>query len=1333
MRWWEALAMLLAVALLLVEGFRNLGLGRRKKSEGDDPKDARPEGQQLLLGWLGLLIVFLVCIAGLLSSAGRLVFSPELGFIMAQGGRFTAWLLRVLLLTSSMAAGLAWCVGRSKRDAHDRKYPWWLWLTLVIGLGLGSWAAFQVQILGQDDMGPVHIYAYDLWWPPLLLWYGVCLAGCLLGLLGILEPISQTCRREIPWWVATVLLFALTLLMARYWLPPVIRQGEGSYPAWPLWLFRIGLLLSVPTSIGLTARLLLESSRMPPQGELSHEHVGRHKLAIAARVVPGLLAALGVVLVVVFSFDSQWETPLLDSRLLVLWAVFWLSLLSVLLWLALLSALLAFARSFLALDLFALNLHQGGTTRSDIPGFLRLKWRVAFIILFSLNVLSLTPAAPLLPLPSFSLGLQMAALFFAWSVLLEPDPKKGLREGCMETMETLGGRLGQTLKSMKDKMAPAPQKQSLPESKDTLWSRVTSAAKTLVVIGAIILVFCAVIDVPNARRTIIQPFKVTHLELAAPSGHDASKTQALGTALSDRLLNALNAQLLLSQPSVVLQPRVLHPQKANVPKQLPNTTMSERRQREASTLTPLKQRETSTLPPLTTSATGNPDEFSEELKLELGLIKVPVNLITAQLRPPLRKLLGGRLLQGSLQEERAGYTLLVKSSTGWGTGQSWNIFLERERAPTLEQALPILADRMALKILSEDPAWAGMGLTGSWEAFESYRLGMASWARFHEAQDYSALTQAIQNFWAAVHADPRFALAAYHLGLALQLNGDVDDAAQAFRDSVEANPQFIPGHVAQFLASSLGQPPYSHPVATPPPKAPTADAKQPGATSSLPLYVERLPPLERAQFYHGLCIQTLSSWEKHRMDMPPQEELLAQAFFYCTQAEREYAQVPATLRAEPDTQTSQASVLNQLGTILVLHLIRSEPFKHPEQVEPPKPFEKKSWFCASEDTYGEPIEPTGRPARLTRWSLRLQMASRYYKRAAALTTHPTIRCDAAMLSFQMGKEKWMASLEQDVAAHVNFAELHRADAEDLYWKRRQVTQTLGALFRLNCLLQKPETDVLECRPPDPDAFLEVSRKRIAQALQESRRQTSGVDDPFRLPESNQLKRRKPTEQSAFLEASRQQVVQYIEDTRKQLDSDHARALEKYRAAVKLNPTNLDALAGFARTFWQWNYLSSIVGSTGPDPEWNITASEVRQVLEEEKLQGAPTGNGNGLAKETGNGLSRKRATQVRTALGELHLAMNEPGKASLELEQAALLVDDRPCFKAIYWDWEIALQAEQQAQQTPEATHGSQRKPLQRALTACPELQEGSWKKASECRTGTQVAQRRPTPDAQAP
>jgi tetratricopeptide (TPR) repeat protein len=1216
MHWWDALALMIAAGLLLF-----VGLGIHEKR-----KNPQSEGQQQRsLEWLVFVMVGLLCIGGVLSSVGRLVFSPELGVVMIQGGHFIPWILRLLLLASSLAAGLAWLAGHDKK-ANVSKWGNGGWL-LVVALGVGAWAAAQIQLLGQDDMGPVHIHAYDLWWPPLLLWYGLCLVGCALGLLGVRE--SDLLRRRVPeraisqsdkWWLrswmGSVLLFALTLQMARYWLSPASRLEDAAFPAWHHGLLGICLLLSLPTSIGLTARLLLGASR---------NSSGWRRHGITGVAVLLLCVALAAVL----GFERSPEVHSLDETLFVLWAI----------WLLVTGVSLAGA--------------VYGALQNNLPRVSRPGWLLLFFFLFLLNALSLSPVAPLLSLP-YSLGLQMAALLFVWGGLVEPH-EKGVVAGCKDTLSSMKSR---------NASGQEPRQHASQQSESKKTFRMTEGLKALGLMGARLLalavVLCILTEWPNARRTVIQPFKVTHLQISNASGNgDPARAHSLGLELSDRLLNALNAQMLLSQPDVVLQPRVLRPQKAHVPPQIINTSSST-----------LKQRDTSTLPTIITSPKGDSEEFSEKLELELGFIKVPVNLLAAPLRPPLRMLLGGRTLQGVLQEEPSRYTLLVKSSTG----QNWKLSLDKKEELTVEEAIPQLAEQMALKILSEEPTWAAMGLTGSWEAFESYRSGMENWARFHETQDYSALSEAIRAFENAVHADAHFALAAYHLGLALQINGQTHKAAQSFRDGVSANPDFISGHTALFLASSLGQSPSSRPVAAPPPEVPAALAVQPVSISSLLQFMGRVPHLEQAQLYHGLCVQTLSSWEERLLGTSLLRELLAQAYFYCTQAQREYARVPASRRAEPDTRMSRASVLDQLGTILILHQqMRSEPFGPPASFASSKPIEQKGWFCASEDTYGEPITPAAEIHGLAGWNPRLQMALRYYERAAELTVDPEIRCDAAMLSFQLGNKNRMASLENDAAAHVNFAELHRAGTEARFWKRQQVTQTLEALFRLNSLLQMPARPTFDARQPEPNGFLADTRR---------------------------------------------QIDQYIEETRAQLDSGHARALETYQTAFELDPTHLDALAGFSRTFWQWSYHSASFSSGGPDPKWDAVATEVRKALEEvqTRFSNAPSGKGNGL--------SRKRETQVHAALGELHLAMNDPGRAREELDKARQLVDQRPCFAAIYWNLKMASMAERQTGHETQTGQGAKRERIRRALTACPALREGSWEKAEKCGGEIELAQR---------
>ena len=130
--------------------------------------------------------------------------------------------------------------------------------------------------------------------------------------------------------------------------------------------------------------------------------------------------------------------------------------------------------------------------------------------------------------------------------------------------------------------------------------------------------------------------------------------------------------------------------------------------------------------------------------------------------------------------------------------------VSRVGQPGAGQRLPEPRPELAFRIASAEPALASVSMTRSWEAFEKFRTGLEFWQRLRGPERRARPRR-------ADHGDPRlprrhrgrpnFALAHYRLGLALQKDRQPLAAAEALRNSLKANPGFVPARVA--LASVL--------------------------------------------------------------------------------------------------------------------------------------------------------------------------------------------------------------------------------------------------------------------------------------------------------------------------------------------------------------------------------------------------------------------------------------------------------------------------------------------------------------------------------------------------
>jgi len=205
------------------------------------------------LGAIDLTLAAIAAVIVSLLRSGNVVIATDFGLIMAQG-TWTIPLVRAALVAAAILPALCWNRARALNQWQSSRL-----VAVAAGAAMGLWAATQVRILNPVDPLPLQFHVYDVWWPPLVIWFTLCSAGCMLALVGLrgaryciamtaalVVPVSMFVlawptlldRAAVmnPWWISLewVSLLIASLAAARW------RTAEDGRGRWSRVLLTIG-------------------------------------------------------------------------------------------------------------------------------------------------------------------------------------------------------------------------------------------------------------------------------------------------------------------------------------------------------------------------------------------------------------------------------------------------------------------------------------------------------------------------------------------------------------------------------------------------------------------------------------------------------------------------------------------------------------------------------------------------------------------------------------------------------------------------------------------------------------------------------------------------------------------------------------------------------------------------------------------------------------------------------------------------------------------------------------------------------------------------------------
>ncbi len=281
---------------------------------------------------------------------------------------------------------------------------------------------------------------------------------------------------------------------------------------------------------------------------------------------------------------------------------------------------------------------------------------------------------------------------------------------------------------------------------------------------ALCLVVLAINEIGNRRKTIVEPFRV----LAEPS---VEKKSGLGEDVAGYLFNQLGLFEKELRQTVI-------PLTGSVQASAPGTD------RVSSGFA-------------ASSGFYEGLSFVSSTEVVIANVRIPVHVLLSPILRPIRSLLGTRVLTGAVQLDEDSYKLIVSSTRG----ESWQ--LERTRlggedgnaeADVMYWTFLEMADELAFNVFADSEASA-LGETRSREVFETVRQHLEVLSE-EKCSRSDAWFQASSSLQQIVADDPSFALARYHLALALLECSLFNEPVLILRETVKEAPRYIPAYNA---------------------------------------------------------------------------------------------------------------------------------------------------------------------------------------------------------------------------------------------------------------------------------------------------------------------------------------------------------------------------------------------------------------------------------------------------------------------------------------------------------------------------------------------------------
>lgn len=963
-----------------------------------------------ILGWLSVLFAVLAAIVSWFASEGQLILSPEFGAAMFQGPWYVEYVIYAFIVATVVGAGLGWYVTHIDRNSIS-PFP----VLLICLVGIAFVAIQPYRVLNLEEVDQLHIHAYELWWPATLGWVVFCVSDSVFCVAGM---------RNIPlriWLLATILgLLSLHAL------------GRPSFIAAPTTQFCWEVVLRFCLILGAALPIIA---------------LYFHRQVTVIRRVQLWVAILSVVI-----GASYW----LARR-----EVGWLELPEK----YLVSIFLIFP--VYALIAGAVRLFRRRNTSQNLIQALKGIWErfsESWKSLFPL-VLLLIFAASLADFLHFEiLGALPALLIWILSLvaLYEATLKRPLCTYAFGTWPSKGTfsetRLAQCFgicgKSARVVMKPIREK---------FWSliKVDSWPKSIVAILSVFVILVALAEIPNAGKTIIEPFVVQSvlydLETARAERGDSdptkgkspdslfpaiaeNKTEKSHTAsegdVAARLRTNLGAQI-----SEKVRGKMIEYRPVLEPEIVPDLVQIEKKTKHDKSKSML----------FAINENGmNTVTISSVPLVEVAGVKIPLQFLVAPIQTPVRALLKVRVIQGSLVYDAIGYTLTAHASTGesWSVrepqnGRSRNDDLLK-KTQEIDSAIETLSSKLALQVLlnlGDDDSRKVH--TESWQAFAELKEGFDAWQRFQSTNDYQELSDAIRHFQAAVSHDKNYPLAHYRLGLALLADHRASEALRSLQESTRAGADFTPGHLAAAQAWQLFEPYKPQPITAeslPPDHSSKTHQNEKesaegnvASTANIPLNRRdnRFPAMEWGEVIkncatkncdfelpsasYGLCLyhqdqavieQKRSSSDSTNGNKETFDRLLGNAFYYCKRSAYLYAQLIRNKTLGPEIKQEWAGALNAMGVVV-------ESLRGSNKI-PLQQTNENSWNCRE-------------PPMLAYFTPK---AREYYERATALLPDDTaIKCNWASAAAATKNAKPMQVLERDPMVHLTNA---LAISEDEY-------------------------------------------------------------------------------------------------------------------------------------------------------------------------------------------------------------------------------------------------------------------------------------------------------------